>query len=47
MDQNAPPSDEIITERDLMIGALIVAVALVTFALGYWAGRDIGSVLFN
>lgn len=36
-----------ISERELMIGACIVAIGVVCFAIGYWGGRDIGSVLFS
>jgi len=40
-------SDSIISPRDLMIASLIVAIGLAAFAIGYWEGRDIGSMLFN
>lgn len=40
-------SDSMIGPRDLMIASLIVAIGLMTFAVGYWEGRDIGSMLFN
>ena len=35
------------SERELLIGAYIVAVGVVCFAIGYCGGRDIGSLLFN
>lgn len=40
-------SDSMIGPRDLMIASLIVAIGLMTFAVDYWEGRDIGSMLFN
>lgn len=42
-----PDSDDIITERDLLIGAFIVAIGLVAFCIAYWGGRDIGLMLFS
>ncbi len=41
------PSDSMISPREPMIASLIVAIWLVAFALGYWEGRDVGSMLFN
>lgn len=48
MDKDEEPASEgMIAERDLLIASFIVAIGLVAFRLGYWGGRDIGSVLFN
>lgn len=48
MDENtSPSSDDMIAERDVLIGACIVAMALMVFVVGYWGGRDIGSMLFS
>jgi hypothetical protein len=41
------PSDREIGSRDLLIASLITAVWLGVFVVGYWGGRDIGSMLFN
>ena len=46
-DSSKTPSASTIGSRDLMIGALIVAIGVATFAIGYWEGRDIGFMLFN
>jgi hypothetical protein len=42
-----PSSDGVISERDVVLGSLIVAIGLLAFRIGYSGGRDIGSVLFN
>jgi hypothetical protein len=48
MDKNTKsPSDAIIGPRELLIASLIVALWLAAFGIGYWGGRDIGSVIFN
>lgn len=40
-------SDSMISPSELMIASLIIAIWLVAFAVGYWEGRDVGSMLFN
>ena len=48
MDQDSRASaDDVAGPNDLLIGAFIVAIALLAFQIGYWGGRDIGSVLFG
>ena len=41
------PSDDMVGPSDLLVASLIIAMALLAFRIGYWAGRDIGPVLFN
>lgn len=43
----SPPSDDMISERDLLIASFITAIALAAFTIGCRVGRDIGSMLFN
>lgn len=48
MDRKKKPTSAVtMSERDLLIGAYIVAVGVVCFSIGYWGGRDIGSILFS
>lgn len=48
MEQNdGAGSDDIVTERDLLIASFIVAIGLMTFCIAYWGGRDLGSTLFS
>jgi hypothetical protein len=48
MNQNKQPvSDDPMTERGLSIGALFVAIGLLSFYIAYLVGRDIGSVFFH
>lgn len=33
--------------REALVASLITALGLAVFVIGYWGGRDIGSMLFS
>lgn len=48
MNENSAPSEDVTAgPGELIVSSLIVAIWLAALAFGYWAGRGIGSVLFN